>query len=69
MLRWFGVGDYLLCLGGLISLVLGMVVLGLSQTATMVFVSTFVGVGSKLVDSILRALISQVQDLRLHFFF
>ena len=69
MLRWFGVGDYLLCLGGLISLVLGMVVLGLSQTATMVFVSTFVGVGSKLVDSILRALISQVRDLRLHFFF
>ena len=69
MLRSFGVGDYLLCLGGLISLVLGMVVLGLSQTATMVFVSTFVGVGSKLVDSILRALISQVRDLRLHFFF
>ena len=60
MLRWFGVGDYLLCLGGLISLVLGMVVLGLSQTATMLFVSAFVGVGSKLVDSILRVLISQV---------
>jgi len=61
--KWFGVGDYLLCLGGLISLVLGMVVLGLSQTATMVFVSGFVGVGSKLVDSILRALISQVVSI------
>ena len=55
-----GVSDYLLCLTGLVSFMGGMVVLGLSQSATMVFVSGLVGLGSKLVDSILRALISQV---------
>ena len=60
LFRWMGVSDYFLCLAGLISFMGGMIVLGLSQTTTMVFVSGLVGLGSKLVDSILRALISQV---------
>eukprot|EP00091_Calanus_sinicus_P007592 TRINITY_DN18708_c0_g1_i1.p1 TRINITY_DN18708_c0_g1~~TRINITY_DN18708_c0_g1_i1.p1 ORF type:complete len:340 (-),score=55.39 TRINITY_DN18708_c0_g1_i1:179-1198(-) len=58
--KWMGVSDYILCLTGLISFIGGMVVLGLSQSATMVFISGLVGLGSKLVDAILRALISQV---------
>jgi len=41
---------------------LAMVVLGLSESVPMVFVSGLVGIGSKLVDSVLRALVSQVVD-------
>jgi len=57
--KWMLVSDYLLCLAGLISFMSSLVVLGLSQSTTMVFVSGLVGLGSKLVDSVLRALISQ----------
>ena len=58
--RWFGVQDYVLVLAGLVSFPAAMVVLGLSGSVTMVFVSGLVGIGSKLVDSVLRALVSQV---------
>ena len=50
----------MLVLVGLVSFMLAMVVLGLSESVTMVFVSGLVGIGSKLVDSVLRALVSQV---------
>jgi len=57
--KWMGASDHLLCLTGLISFIGGMVALGLSQSAVMVFVSGLIGFTSKMVDSILRALISQ----------
>jgi len=60
--KWFGVHDYVLVLAGLVSFMAAMVVLGLSGSVTMVFVSGLVGIGSKLVDSVLRALVSQVVD-------
>jgi len=60
--KWFGVQDYFLVLAGLVSFMSAMVVLGLSESIPMVFVSGLVGIGSKLVDSVLRALVSQVVD-------
>merc|ERR1711915_1132488 len=48
------------CFVGFTSSMCGMLVLGFSKTDLMVYMSAVVGLGNKLIDAILRALISQV---------
>ena len=52
-----------ICLLGLFSYSLGMVTMGLSDSATLVFISGVLGMGSRLADSILRSLVSQVSHV------
>ena len=62
--RYLQVPDLYICAAGLVSYALGLVTLALSSTAPVIFLSGLLGMGSRLADSILRSLVSQVPMLR-----
>ena len=51
--------DIYVCIMGLLSYIAGMLILALSSSVSLVFISGAVGMGAKIVDSVLRSLVSQ----------
>jgi len=51
--------DIYICIMGLLSYIAGMLILALSSSVSLVFISGAVGMGAKIVDSVLRSLVSQ----------
>ena len=57
--KYLKIPDAYLCLLGLLSYIAGMLTLALSSSVSLVFISGAIGMGAKIVDSVLRSLVSQ----------
>ena len=57
--KYLKIPDTYLCILGLLSYIAGMVTLALSSSVSLVFISGAIGMGTKIVDSVLRSLVSQ----------